>query len=247
MNADGHHPSVPARGSAVMAPERAKRLAAEAAFDRVAHGMCLALGTGSTVEAGLPRLAARVREGLRITCVSSSERTVRMADSLGLPLVDLDTIERIDLLVDGADQVAPDLAMIKGRGGALTREKKLASIAAHRIYAIDSEKQVPVLGNTWLPVEVLPYGWRFTLAAIGRTIGGEVRVRQQGAGPLRSDNGNYLADGRVGSIAEPAQVERMLRAIPGVIETGLFVDFADLVIVSDGASVTERQKPPQPL
>ncbi|MGN6187305.1 MAG: ribose-5-phosphate isomerase A, partial [Conexibacter sp.] len=82
---------------------------------------------------------------------------------LGLPLADLDTIERIDLLVDGADQVAPDLTMIKGRGGALTREKKLAAIAAQRIYAIDSEKQVPVLGNTWLPVEVLPYGWRFTL------------------------------------------------------------------------------------
>src|SRR5690349_11210169 len=88
---------------AVMDTERAKQLAAEAAFDRVADGMCLALGTGSTVEAGLPRLAARVRQGLRITCVSSSERTVRAAGTLGLPLVDLDTIERIDCLVDGAD------------------------------------------------------------------------------------------------------------------------------------------------
>src|SRR5579859_6711866 len=94
---------------------RAKQLAAEAAFDLVADGMCLALGTGSTVEAGLPRLAARVRQGLGLTCVSSSERTVRAAAALGLPLVDLDTIERIDCLVDGADQVAPDLAMIKGR------------------------------------------------------------------------------------------------------------------------------------
>jgi ribose 5-phosphate isomerase A len=217
--------------------DRAKQLAAEAAFDRVADGMCLALGTGSTVEAGLPRLAARVREGLRITCVSSSERTIGAAASLGLPLVDLDRIERIDCLVDGADQVAPDLAMIKGRGGALTREKKLASIAAHRIYAIDSAKQVPVLGNGWLPVEVLPYGWRFTLAAIGRAIGGEVRVREQGSAPLRSDNGNYLADGRVGAIADPQRLEQALRAIPGVIETGLFVGFADQVIVSDGASV----------
>jgi ribose 5-phosphate isomerase A len=225
-----------------MDAERAKRLAAEAAFDRVADGMCLALGTGSTVEAGLPRLAARVGEGRRITCVSSSERTVRVAASLGLPLADLDTIERIDLLVDGADQVAPDLTMIKGRGGALTREKKLAAIAAQRIYAIDSEKQVPVLGNTWLPVEVLPYGWRFTLAAIGRTIGGEVRVREQGGAPLRSDNGNYLADGRVGTVAEPATLERRLRAIPGVIETGLFVGFADLVIVSDGTSVIVRRR-----
>jgi ribose 5-phosphate isomerase A len=174
--------------------------------------------------------------------VSSSERTVRVAASLGLPLADLDTIERIDLLVDGADQVAPDLTMIKGRGGALTREKKLAAIAAQRIYAIDSEKQVPVLGNTWLPVEVLPYGWRFTLAAIGRTIGGEVRVREQGGAPLRSDNGNYLADGRVGTVAEPATLERRLRAIPGVIETGLFVGFADLVIVSDGTSVIVRRR-----
>jgi len=228
--------------------ERAKQLAAEAAFDRVADGMCLALGTGSTVEAGLPRLAARVRAGLGITCVSSSERTVRAAASLGLPMVDLDHVERIDCLVDGADQVAPDLAMIKGRGGALTREKKLASIAAHRIYAIDSGKQVPVLGNTWLPIEVLPYGWRFTLAAIGHALegevgGGEVRVREEGGAPQRSDNGNYLADGRIGAVADPARLERALRVIPGVIETGLFVGFADLVIVSDGASVTVNRRP----
>ena len=226
--------------------ERAKRLAAEAAFERVADGACLALGTGSTVEAGLPRLAARVRDGLRVTCVSSSDRTVRAAGALGLPLVELDRIERIDCLVDGADQVAPDLSMIKGRGGALTREKKLAAIAAQRIYAIDSRKQVPVLGDTWLPVEVLPYGWRFTLAAIGRAIGGEVRVREQGGRPLRSDNGNYLADGRVGAIAEPTLLERALRAIPGVIETGLFVGFADLVIVSDGTTVTLRPRPGRP-
>jgi ribose 5-phosphate isomerase A len=190
----------------------------------------------------LPRLAARVREGLRITCVSSSERTVRMAATLGLPLVDLDTIERIELLIDGADQVAPDLTMIKGRGGALTREKKLAAIAARRIYAVDSGKQVPVLGDTWLPVEVLPYGWRFTLAAIGRTIDGEVRVREEGGAPQRSDNGNYLADGRIGALTDPARLDRALQAIPGVIETGLFVGFADLVIVSDGASVTVNQK-----
>jgi ribose 5-phosphate isomerase A len=220
---------------------RAKQLAAEAAFDRVADGTYLALGTGSTIEAGLPRLAARVREGLHIVCVSSSERTVRAAAALGVPLVDLDRIERIDLLIDGADQVAPDLTMIKGRGGALTREKKLAAIAAHRIYAIDSDKQVPVLGNTWLPIEVLPYGWRFTLAAIARTIGGEVRVREEGGAPQRSDNGNYLADGRIGTLADPARLERALQAIPGVIETGLFVGFADLVIVSDGVSVTVNQ------
>jgi ribose 5-phosphate isomerase A len=225
-----------------MDADRAKQLAAEAAFDRVADGTCLALGTGSTVEAGLPRLAARVREGLRITCVSSSERTVHMAATLGLPLVDLDTIKRIDMLIDGADQVAPDLTMIKGRGGALTREKKLAAIAAHRIYAIDSNKQVPVLGDTWLPVEVLPYGWRFTLAAVGRTIGGEVRVREEGGAPQRSDNGNYLADGRIGTLTDPSGLDRALQAIPGVIETGLFVGFADLVIVSDGASVTVNQK-----
>jgi ribose 5-phosphate isomerase A len=225
-----------------MDAERAKQLAAEAAFDRVADGMCLALGTGSTVEAGLPRLAARVHQGLRITCVSSSERTVRAAAALGLPLVDLDTIERIDLLIDGADQVAPDLSMIKGRGGALTREKKLAAIANHRIYAIDSDKQVPVLGNTGLPLEVLPYGWRFTLGAIGRAVGGEVRVREQDGAPQRSDNGNYLADARVGALTDPAGLERALRGVPGVIETGLFVGFADLVIVSDGLSVTQHRK-----
>jgi ribose 5-phosphate isomerase A len=157
-------------------------------------------------------------------------------------MVELDSIERVDCLVDGADQVAPDLAMIKGRGGALTREKKLAAIAAQRIYAIDSGKQVPVLGNTWLPFEVLPYAWRFTLAAIGRTIDGEVRVREDKGAPLRSDNGNYLADGRIGTLDDPAPLERTLRAIPGVIETGLFIGFADLVIVSDGLAVMRRHR-----
>jgi ribose 5-phosphate isomerase A len=219
--------------------DRAKQLAAEAAFDQVADGMCVALGTGSTVEAGLPRLAARVRDGLRLTGVASSERTARVAAALGLALVELDRVERIDLLVDGADQVAPDLSMIKGRGGALTREKKLAAIAARRIYAIDAAKQVAVLGNTLLPIEVLPFGWRFTLAALARATGGAVRERTDPAGrPLRSDNGNLLTDAVIGAIADPAQLERTLRAIPGVIETGLFIGFADSVVVSDGTAVT---------
>jgi len=218
---------------------RAKQLAAEAAVERVTDGMCLALGTGSTVEAGLPRLAERVRAGLRLTCVSSSARTSRAAEALGLPLVELDRVERIDCLVDGADQIAPDLAMIKGRGGALAREKKLAAIAGERLYVADAGKQVAVLGNTWLPVEVLPFGWRFTLAAVARVTGGEVRGREG-----RSDNGNMLADARVAAIADPAHLEAALRAVPGVIETGLFVGFADIVFVSDGEWVTETRRPP---
>ncbi len=223
--------------------ESGKRRAAEAAFDLVGEGMTLALGTGSTIEAGLGRLAERVRSGLHILCIPSSERTRRAAQRLGLPLAPLDQVDHLDLLIDGADQIAPDLCMIKGRGGAHTREKKLAIIARRRIYVADASKLVARLGNTALPVEVLPFGQAFTLAEIGRLTGSEAVLRRDAEGrALVSDNGNVLADAWTGPIADPAALQANLKAVCGVVETGLFVGLADQAIVSDGASLRVKER-----
>ncbi len=225
------------------AEETGKRRAAEAAFDLVGEGMTLALGTGSTIEAGLGRLAERARSGLRLLCVPSSERTRRAAERLGLPLAPLEQVDHLDLLIDGADQIAPDLCMIKGRGGAHTREKKLAVIARRRIYVADASKLVARLGNAALPVEVLPFGLAFTLAEIGRLTGSETVLRRDAAGlPIASDNGNVLADAWIGPIADPAALQASLKAICGVVETGLFVGLADQAIVSDGASLSVKER-----
>jgi len=208
--------------------------------------MCVALGTGSTVEAGLDHLAERMASGLQVVCVSSSERTTAIARSYGLSLMSLESVPAIDMLIDGADQIAPDFSMIKGRGGAHTREKKLAVVAAKRVYVADATKLVAVLGNTWLPVEVLPFGWHFTLPKIAEIVGGEVQLRvDPGQKPILSDNGNYLADGRVGDLSEPGRLDVDLKMIPGVVETGLFVGLADVVITSDGRSVTVRHRSQQ--
>lgn len=226
--------------------DRAKALASRAAFDLVSDGMCLALGTGSTVEAGLDRLAGRIASGLRVVCVSSSDRTSAVARRYQLPLSELENVQAIDILIDGADQIAPDFAMIKGRGGAVVREKKLAAIARKRVYIADVTKLVAVLGNTWLPVEVLPFGCHFTLAKIAEIVGGEARLRlDAGQKPILSDNGNYLADCRIGVLPEPGALAVELKMVPGVIETGLFVGLADVVITSDGNSVTVRQRSEQ--
>ena len=223
--------------------DSAKRLAASAAFDLVENGMCLALGTGSTVEAGLERLVERVRSGLGIVCLSSSERTTRVARAMGLEIAALEEVAAIDLLIDGADQIADDLSMIKGRGGAHAREKKLAVIARKRIYAAEATKRVPSLGNIWLPLEVLPFGSKFTLASVAAITGGEVRFRLVDDGrTAMSDNGNCLADAWIGTIPQPHRLDRDLKMISGIVETGLFVGLADLVITSDGLSIRQERK-----
>jgi len=214
--------------------ELAKRAAAEKALTYVQSGMVLGLGTGSTVEAGLENLARLIAEGLRITCVSSSARTTQRAQQLGIPLAELDSVQTIDLSIDGADQVDPHYAMIKGRGGALLREKILASHARRRVFVVDRSKKVPVLGHMDLPVEVVSYGWSHTAARIAKCLGSEVRVRRDGDAIVTTDNSNYLIDCPIGELRDPESLDHALRSIPGVVETGIFVDMVDILIVGDG-------------
>ena len=203
--------------------------------------MVLSLGTGSTVEAGFEKLSQLISDGLRVTCVSSSSRTTQRAHQLGIPLVEFDEVRTIDLSIDGADQVDPHRNMIKGGGGALLREKILASHSRRRIFVIDRAKLVPVLGHIDLRVEVVPYGWSHTAALLAKRLAVAVRVRRDGDAMVTTDNGNYLLDCPIGELRDPQSLNRDLRSIPGVAETGIFVDLVDILIIGDGLNTEVQQ------
>ena len=185
-------------------------------------------------------LGERVRNGLHVRCVPTSSGTAALATRLGLPLSTLDEIEAIDVTVDGADEVDPSLNLIKGLGGALVREKIVAAASRQLVICVGSEKEVPKLGNHGvLPVEVVPFALGFCrrrLAALGLP----AEPRRAGEKLFLSDNGNPILDCRIEPITDPAALDRDLRAIPGIVGTGLFLGMAHTVIVQDGEEVRVR-------
>ena len=195
------------------------------------------LGAGRAATAFVRVLAARVRDGFRVRGVPVSEATAELAEELGIPLVGLEA--EIDVTVDGADEVDPDLNLIKGYGGALLRERVVAAASRRQVILVERDKLVPRLGSRRrLPVEVVPFALplcRRRLAALG--LGPALRTA--GERPFVTDNGNVILDCVVGSIADPPGLERALRAVPGVVDTGLFLGTADTVLVADGTSVSE--------
>jgi ribose 5-phosphate isomerase A len=211
--------------------ENAKRQAARVLMDFIKSDMTIGLGSGSTVHAALAELAKNIAQGVRIRAVSSSDRTSKLAGDLGIPLVDLSDAEAIDICFDGADQVAPDLSMIKGRGGALTREKILAANSRRRIYLIDETKLVRHLGKGHLPIEVVPFGYTQLVKRLAQTCRGAAHLRKDGNRPFTTDNGNFIVDCWVDEIPDPAALDHKLQGIPGVCETGIFVGFVDVLIV----------------
>ncbi|MDZ7266026.1 MAG: ribose-5-phosphate isomerase RpiA [candidate division KSB1 bacterium] len=218
-----------------------KQNAALAAVQYVENRMIVGLGTGSTTALALHALRDKIKKGLRITGVPSSTATAQLAKRLGIPLRnDAAGFQKIDLTIDGADEVDPDCNLIKGGGGALTREKIIATRSDRVIIIVNEKKLVPRLGRFRLPVEVLPFGWQST-AAILRSTGCKTLLRGSPAKPFRTDNGNFIIDCAFGEIAEPEKLLPLLKSIVGVVEVGLFVGIADLVIVGkrDG-SVEER-------
>jgi len=193
-----------------------KKMAAESAVAQVSDGMVVGLGTGSTAEFVLLALARKVREGLRITGVPTSERAAARARELGIPLTELP--QQIDLAIDGADEVErARLDLIKGRGGALLREKIVAQAAERFIVVVDQSKLVDQLGAGPVPVEVVPFGWQAT----ARRIGAKFERRD-----IVTDNGNYILDCHFGPIASPATLADDLKRITGVVEHGLFLGLA---------------------
>ena len=224
-----------------------KKAAGAAALPYVEEGMRLGIGTGSTAEAFIELLAERVEGGLTIVGVPTSERTAHLCTELGIPLSSLDETPELDLTIDGADEIGPDLALIKGAGGALLREKIVAAASARMIVIADGSKRVNLLGAFPLSIEVAEFGLAATKRAITAAAHradceGALTVRSGRDGPTRTDGGNLLIDAAFGRIERPADLARELSVVPGVMEHGLFVGMADLALVSSptGTELIER-------
>ena len=212
-----------------------KRAAGRAAAELVRPGMRVGLGTGSTFVFVLERLVERMRnDGLEFVGVPTSEDTTRRAQEFGVKLVTLDEIPALDLTIDGADEVDRNKTLIKGGGGALVREKIVAAAAREMVVVVTANKLVDVLGSTFkLPVEVMPFGWRQAAARIEALgLKSQRRLRKDG-GVYLSDNGNCILDCALPAGTDPRELERTLNAIPGVVDSGLFVGLAGRVFVGD--------------
>src|SRR5579885_1806977 len=227
--------------------DRLKRAAALRAIEFVADGMTVGLGTGSTAYFVVEGLGRRVAEGLRIVGIPTSERTAAQARSLNIPLATFAEYQRIDLTIDGADEVERDsLNLIKGLGGALLREKIVAAASERLIIVVDHDKLVDRLGDhTPVPVEVTQFGWQATAARLAE-LGAEPVLRHAAEDhPFITDGGNYILDCRFGRIADAAALECRIAAIVGVVESGLFVGRSSAVVVAsaDGVEVLTRGAP----
>lgn len=218
--------------------DTAKNAAAIAAVALVRDGMRLGLGTGSTAVFMVRRLAERVQaEGLRLRFAATSQATADLAESLGLKIELLDDIGWLDLTLDGADELDPDLNLIKGGGAALLREKIVACASDRMVVIADGGKVVDVLGAFLLPVEVIGFGWQTTRKLILRVLDDlglpdrAVTRRMRDGTPVLTDEGNFILDLALEAIPDPARLSAALNAIPGVVENGLFLGIADLAII----------------
>jgi ribose 5-phosphate isomerase A len=226
-----------------------KRAAAEAALEYVKPGMRLGLGTGSTAEHFVRALAARVKAELKLTTVATSERTATLARELGFAVADLNTVRHLDLTVDGADEIGPGLTLIKGGGGALLREKIVASASDRMVVIADAAKLVDTLGRFPLPVEITRFGWQVTMERIAEAAARAgcsqnlMRLRGGEAHPFTTDGGNYIADCAAETIPDPERLAHALEGIPGVVGHGLFVAIASVALVGTQSGVKTVELP----
>jgi len=226
-----------------------KRAAAEAALEYVKPGMRLGLGTGSTAEHFVRALGPRVKAGLKLMTVATSERTATLARELGITVSDINAVRHLDLTVDGADEIGPGLTLIKGGGGALLREKIVAFASDRLIVIADATKVVDVLGRFPLPVEIARFGWRVTMERIAEAAArcgcsqNLMRLRGGEAHPFTSDGGNYIADCAAESIPDPQRLAHALEAIPGVAGHGLFIAMAGMALIGTQKGVTTLDLP----
>ena len=224
-------------------PDAQKRAAAARAVEFVKPGMRLGLGTGSTAKHFVDLIGERVRAGLDLVAVPTSEATHAQALACGIKLTTLDETPELDLTVDGADEVAPDLSLIKGGGGALLREKIVAAASSRMVVIADESKCVAALGQFALPIEVTPFGYEATVRAVDKAIasvqrGGPLKLRLGKDGhAFVTDGGHWIIDAQLGRIDDPAALALALSLVPGVMEHGLFVGMAETVIVGGPAGV----------
>jgi ribose 5-phosphate isomerase A len=225
------------------ASDEEKQTAARAAVELVQSGDVVGLGSGSTATHVVRFLAERIRnQELKIVGIPTSQQTRNLAEQLNIPLTTLDEKQQIDITLDGADEIDHELNLIKGGGGALLREKIIASASRRLIIVADSTKMVTHLGKFPLPVEVIPFAQAVLEQRI-RTLGAQVSLRRYAYdNPYVTDEGHHILDCSFGEIADPRELADRLRSFPGVVEHGLFIDMAELAIVAKGGGVIELQR-----
>jgi ribose 5-phosphate isomerase A len=225
-----------------MANDQEKEAAARASLRFVKSGQIVGLGTGSTAAYFIRLLGEQVKNGLKIRGIPTSDRSGEQAASLGIPLTTLDECPEIDVTVDGADEVDPELRLIKGGGGALLREKIVASATRQLVIIADETKRVPVLGRFPLPVEVIKFAQAVVQKKI-EALGAMVSLRKEADGKLYlTDENNHILDCRFEQIPDADNLARQLSDMPGVVEHGLFIDMASIVLVASGKEIVELRR-----
>ena len=242
-----------------MANEQEKKAAARASLAFVHDGDIVGLGSGSTAEYAVLLLGERVRAGLKIRGIPTSQRTKELAESAGIALTTLQEFPEIDVTIDGADEIDPELQLIKGGGGALLREKIVASASKRMVVIADSSKRVQVLGKFPLPVEVIPMAEpllskkitalgakvKLRLKKISAVEGSEKPHRYANGDPFVTDEGHHILDCHFGEIPDPRALARQLDSLTGIVEHGLFVDMATVALIGKGNDVVEFRRTPR--
>jgi ribose 5-phosphate isomerase A len=225
-----------------MANDQEKEAAARASLQFVKDGQVVGLGTGTTAAYFIKLLGEEVKRGLRVRGIPTSIRSLELAQSLGIPLTTLDECQEIAVTVDGADEVDPQLRLIKGGGGAMLREKIVASATKQLVIVADASKRVPVLGRFPLPVEVIKFAQALVAKRIA-ALGAEVSVRMDGEGkPYVTDERNHILDCHFGQIPDADSLARELSDMPGVVEHGLFIGMASVVLFARGSEIVELRR-----
>jgi ribose 5-phosphate isomerase A len=224
-----------------MAHDEQKEAAARASLQFVRDGDVVGLGSGSTATHLVRLIGERVKAGLNIRAIPTSRQTQELATALGIPLTTFDQTQQIDVTIDGADEVDPQLQLIKGGGGALLHEKIVASASKQMIVVADSTKQVPVLGAFPLPVEVVAFAQALVRRKI-ESLGASVTLRQANGSAFVTDEGHHILDCNFGRIPDPAALATKLNAIPGIVEHGLFIDMASVVLIATPEKIIELRR-----
>jgi ribose 5-phosphate isomerase A len=221
-----------------------KKAAAVKAVEFVRDGMVVGLGTGSTAKHMVIALGEKVRAGMSLRGIPTSQETTALARQAGIMLIDSDNRWEIDVAIDGADQVDPGFNLIKGGGGALLKEKIVAASAKQFIVLVDHTKEVPVLGGSFpLPIEIIPFGWGSTAREIEFLTKSLVVLREKNGVPFRTEAGNVIVDVHLARIDQPGELEIALNQIPGIVETGLFVGRTSVLIVGSPHGVQIHHAP----